>query len=121
MIKSYYFSAVDKFDEVGDSLCVGQKIHEDEERVVLFLKMSNGYKFDDSLVKRVKSVIRTELSARHVPAVVLQISDIPVSCIWKLWLSKDIMSLNDPSHAKVDFYSDFRLLAFKNKQTKIIT
>lgn len=70
---------VDKFSEVGDSLCVGQRINMDEERVILFLKMSNGYKFSEGLVKKVQSAIRTGLSARHVPALILEISDIPVS------------------------------------------
>lgn len=69
---------VDKFSEIGDSLCVGQKINDDEERVILFLKMSNGYKFNEALVKKVKTAIRMELSARHVPALILEISDIPV-------------------------------------------
>ena len=34
---------VERFDEVEDSLCVGQPTHEGE-RVVLFLKMANGYR-----------------------------------------------------------------------------
>ena len=66
--------------EVADSLCVGQKISRGDERVVLFLKMANGHKFDEALVTRVKGAIRKELSARHVPAVILETSDIPVSC-----------------------------------------
>ena len=70
---------MDKFSEVADSLCVGQRINGDEERVVLFLKMSNSHKFEERLVNKVKAAIRKELSARHVPALVLEISDIPVS------------------------------------------
>ncbi len=73
---------MDKFSEIGDSLCVGQKINDDEERVILFLKMSNGYKFNEALVKKVKTAIRMELSARHVPALILEISDIPVRINW---------------------------------------
>lgn len=34
---------VERFDEVEDSLCVGQPTNEGE-RVVLFLKMVNGYR-----------------------------------------------------------------------------
>lgn len=67
-------------DQVADSLCVGQKINDGgDERVVLFLKMANGYAFDETLVSMVKAAIRKELSARHVPAVILETSDIPVS------------------------------------------
>ena len=34
---------VEKFEEIVDSLCVGQQTDEDE-RVVLFLKMASGYR-----------------------------------------------------------------------------
>ena len=47
-----------------------------EERVVLFLKMVQGDLSAD-LVKRLSSTIRSRLSARHVPALILPISDIP--------------------------------------------
>lgn len=67
-------------DEVADSLCVGQKINDGgDERVVLFLKMASGHVFGETLVSRVKANLRKELSARHVPAVILEIKDIPVS------------------------------------------
>lgn len=82
---------VEKFVEVKDSLCVGQSVGSDE-RIILFLKMANGYRlvidyyyysvensFTDDLVKKVKSIIRQQLSARHVPSIVLETTDIPVS------------------------------------------
>ena len=72
--------SVDKLDKVMDSLCVGQKINDGgDERVVLFLKMASGHSFDEALVREIRTVIRKELSARHVPAVILEIADIPVS------------------------------------------
>lgn len=49
-----------------------------EERVVLFLKMSNGHKLSDQLLQRLRAEIRQLLSARHVPAVILETMDIPV-------------------------------------------
>ncbi len=51
-----------------------------EERVILFLKMASGSEFNDALVKRLKVEIRMQLSARHVPTVILEIADVPVSC-----------------------------------------
>ena len=39
-------------------------------------------KFDDNLVHRIKNAIRSSLSARHVPAYVFEIEDIPVSKAW---------------------------------------
>lgn len=73
--------------EVEDSLCVGQKlVGMEDERVVLFLKMKEGKTLDADLVKKVKSKIRNELSARHVPAFVLETKDIPVSITSYGWL-----------------------------------
>ena len=77
-LHKFYSFSVESIEEISDSLCVGQKL-EGDERVVLFLKMANGRVFSDDVVKRVKTLIRTQLSARHVPAVILQTSDIPVS------------------------------------------
>ena len=68
---------------LDDSLCVGQrqpKIDKDE-RVLLFLKMREGEKFTDRLKRKVKEAIRSALSARHVPAHIFEVSDIPVRCL----------------------------------------
>ncbi|SAM00002.1 hypothetical protein [Absidia glauca] len=74
------YNVVDRFVDQGveDSLCVGQKIkNEDDERVVLFLKMKAGVQVTDDLIKSIKVKIRSELSPRHVPAFILPITDIP--------------------------------------------
>ena len=72
------YNIVEPFDEVADSLCVGQRSPVDgEERVILFLKMAEGLEFDKSIVDRICRQIRTTLSARHVPSLVLPIQDIP--------------------------------------------
>ncbi|KAI9482744.1 MAG: acetoacetate-CoA ligase [Benjaminiella poitrasii] len=64
-------------DRIEDSLCVGQKLKDqDDERVILFLKMKDAV-LSDELVKKLKSTIRSELSPRHVPAFILPIGDIP--------------------------------------------
>lgn len=41
------------------------------------------FSLDDDLVKRIRSLIRQQLSARHVPGVILQISDIPYTASGK--------------------------------------
>ncbi|KAJ7761097.1 acetoacetyl-CoA synthetase [Mycena metata] len=63
---------------LDDSLCVGQRRPQDkDERVLLFLKMRKGYKFNDELVAKIKAAIRKALSARHVPAFIFETTDIP--------------------------------------------
>lgn len=66
--------------EVEDALCIGRKREQDvDEVVVLFLKMSNGYKFTDGLVQKVQQMVRKELSARHVPKIIDYCPEIPVT------------------------------------------
>lgn len=63
--------------EVADSLAVGQKRGSDE-RVVLFVKMADGQTFTKALEDEIRKLIRTLLSPRHVPEIILPIEDIPV-------------------------------------------
>ncbi|XP_013064717.2 acetoacetyl-CoA synthetase-like [Biomphalaria glabrata] len=72
------YHVVESFKEIQDSVCVGQKSKDgSDERVVLFLKMAPGSEFGSTVVESIKNHIRTYLSARHVPAVILPIADIP--------------------------------------------
>ena len=80
------------FPMVADSICVGQRRPKDaDESVMLFLLMKKGERFTDKLVKDVKTAIRKELSARHVPKYVFETLDIPVSVPSKLGVGKVLM------------------------------
>eukprot|EP01135_Chromosphaera_perkinsii_P007375 Nk52_evm23s805 gene=Nk52_evmTU23s805 len=71
------YNVIEHFDEIEDSLCVGQKIG-DDERVVLFIMLpKNSECTMEDITKKVKTAIRKELSPRHVPALILPIADIP--------------------------------------------
>lgn len=72
-------TAVEAFEEVSDSLCVPQYNSDGEERVILFLKMVPGKAFGAELAGKIRGAIRKALSARHVPALLLETRDIPVS------------------------------------------
>ena len=75
-----YNVMLEHFPEVEDSVCVGRRRETDaDEVVVLFLKMVPGVAFSQALVKKVKQVIREELSARHVPGVIEEAPEIPVT------------------------------------------
>lgn len=66
------------FPEVEDALCIGRKRESDaDEVVILFLKMAKDQKCDEELVGRIKSTVRKELSARHVPSWVGKCPEIP--------------------------------------------
>ena len=70
------YRQVEKIGEVLESLVIGQ-IWEQDVRVVLFVRLREGVTLDDALIQRIKQQIRSKTSPRHVPAKVLQVSDIP--------------------------------------------
>ncbi|KAJ3346455.1 hypothetical protein HDU91_007039, partial [Kappamyces sp. JEL0680] len=76
------YNIMTAFPQVADSLAVGQQTS-DGERVVLFLKMAPGETYSPDLVSNIKLRIRTLLSARHVPAVIYPIADIPYTLTGK--------------------------------------
>jgi acetoacetyl-CoA synthetase len=66
--------------EIEDGLCIGRKRERDpDEVVVLFLRMAQGQTFTPGLVKRIQDVVRKELSARHVPKVIDETPEIPIT------------------------------------------
>jgi acetoacetyl-CoA synthetase len=70
------YRQVEKLDEVMESIVIGQDWKGDV-RVVLFVRLRYGLALDEALTRRVKELIRANTTARHVPAVILQVPDIP--------------------------------------------
>jgi len=70
------YRQVEKLDEVVESIVIGQDWQKDV-RVVLFVRLREGMQLDEALVKKIKETIRVNTTPRHVPAVVLQVPDIP--------------------------------------------
>jgi acetoacetyl-CoA synthetase len=70
------YRQVDLLEEIEDCVVVGQNWKNDV-RVILFVKMAQGYELNDEIIKKVKTTIRTNASPRHVPAVIVSVPDIP--------------------------------------------
>jgi acetoacetyl-CoA synthetase len=70
------YRQVETLDEVLESICIGQD-WEDDVRVVLFVRLRDGLTLDDGLQTRIRKVIRENATPRHVPARIVQVSDIP--------------------------------------------
>ncbi len=70
------YRQVEQFDEIEDSLVIGQNWKNDV-RVILFVKMNPGHKLDEELKKRIKKAIRDGASPRHVPDKIIEVPDIP--------------------------------------------
>ncbi|KAK2878175.1 putative NRPS-like protein biosynthetic cluster [Arthroderma sp. PD_2] len=65
---------------VEDSLCIGRRRHEDtDETVILFLKMRHDQLFTSQFAAEVKQAVRDDLSPRHIPSIVDECLDIPVT------------------------------------------
>ena len=70
------YRQVERIDEVLESLVIGQE-WEDDTRIVLFVRLREGAVLDEALVQRIREEIRRNASPRHVPALVLEVADIP--------------------------------------------
>ena len=70
------YRQVEQLDEVLEGLVIGQQWDSDT-RIILFVILRPGFTLDDDLISRIKTKIRTGASPRHLPAKVLQVSDIP--------------------------------------------
>jgi acetoacetyl-CoA synthetase len=70
------YRQVERLDEIRESVCIGQR-WQDDVRVVLFVVLREGVVLDETLRGRIRQVLRDNASPRHVPAVILQVDDIP--------------------------------------------
>jgi len=70
------YSTVEKFPEIADSLVIGQN-WKDDQRVILFIQLSPGYRLNEGLKARIRKALRDNASPRHVPAVILEAPAIP--------------------------------------------
>jgi acetoacetyl-CoA synthetase len=70
------YRIVESFEEVAESIVVGQEWN-DDTRIVLFVRLQPGAELDAGLERRLRDAIKTRASPRHVPAKILAVTDIP--------------------------------------------
>jgi acetoacetyl-CoA synthetase len=70
------YRQVEQLDEVLESVVVGQDVGSDV-RVVLFVRLRDGLALDEALRDRIRRQIRANTTPRHVPAVIVQVPEIP--------------------------------------------
>ena len=73
---SEIYSVIEKFEEIKESIVVGQK-WDNDIRVILFVVLNKNFNLNDDLKTKIKKKIRIEASPRHVPSKILQVNDIP--------------------------------------------
>jgi len=70
------YRQVEGMPEVVESLAVGQ-LWDGDERIVLFVRLREGLVLDEALQKKIAAQIRANTSPRHVPAKIVQVTDLP--------------------------------------------
>ncbi len=70
------YRQVEQLPEILESLVIGQQWNNDE-RVVLFVKLREGVELTETLRRRIRDAIRRNTTPRHVPAKILAVGDIP--------------------------------------------
>lgn len=70
------YRQVEQLDDIVESIVIGQEF-ETDTRVILFVKLRDGLTLDDDLIQRIRIRVRDHASPRHIPAKVLQVTDIP--------------------------------------------
>ena len=109
---SELYRVVESFFEVEDSLVIAQE-WENDQRIILFLKLKEPHAFSEKFVDTIKKTIRTSLSPRHVPSIILQIEDIPYTisgkkvelAVKKIIEGKEVVNQDALSNPEsLDFY-----------------
>ena len=70
------YRQVESFNDIVEALVIGQQWGSDV-RVVLFVRLRDDVILDEDLQSRIRAHVREQTTPRHVPARIVQVSDIP--------------------------------------------
>ncbi len=73
------YDAVEALPEIATSLVIGAELPDGAYHMPLFVVTNPGFELNDALIDKIKKVIRTEVSPRHVPDVVLAAPAVPMT------------------------------------------
>ena len=73
---SEIYRVVENIDKIIECVAVEHNLYTDTE-VILFVKLNSNHSLDDKLIKNIKLEIRTNLSPKHTPSKIFEVSDIP--------------------------------------------
>ncbi|MGA7327393.1 MAG: acetoacetate--CoA ligase [Rhodomicrobium sp.] len=112
------YRQVEQLEEIKEAIVIGQD-WDNDVRVVLFVVLREGLSLEDALRQKIKSKIRAGASPRHVPALILQVPDIPRTKSGKITeiAVRDIVHGRDVKNKEalanpeaLDFYSNIEEL-----------
>jgi acetoacetyl-CoA synthetase len=70
------YNVVERLEGIADSLAIGQNWKGDQ-RVILFVKLAPEYSLTEDLKNKIGKALRENASPRHVPALIIEVPDIP--------------------------------------------
>ena len=70
------YNIVDSFSEISESAVISQE-WEGDNRIVLFVIVSESAALDEELKRKIKSSLREQASPRHVPSLIISVPDLP--------------------------------------------
>ena len=71
-----FYQILDSFSMIEDCL-VSSVVIENEEKIILFIKLSNGESLTPDLKKKIRLDLKTKASPRHMPQMICQVNEIP--------------------------------------------
>jgi acetoacetyl-CoA synthetase len=70
------YNQLEKIAEIADSLAIGQN-WENNQQIILFVKIAPGCSLTDEVKTKIKETLKDKASPRHVPALIIEVPDIP--------------------------------------------
>lgn len=77
------YQQLEKLEEILESVAVGQDWQGDN-RIVLFVRLAGSAVLSGTLRERIRTQIRVNATPRHVPSLIVQVTDIPRTIVGKL-------------------------------------
>lgn len=71
------YRQVEQLSEVEEAIAVGQDAPDGDVRIVLFVRLMRNITLNQELREKIRYCIREGASPRHIPSVILEVSDIP--------------------------------------------
>jgi acetoacetyl-CoA synthetase len=112
---SEIYRVVESFEEVLDSLIVDLELLGRESYMPLFVVLREGYYLTDELKQRIKQKLREDVSPRHIPNEILQISEVPYTLSGKKMevpIRKILLGIDTHKAANPDAMRNPRALDF---------
>src|SRR5262249_22124866 len=74
---SEFYRVVEKLPEVADSLVIDTGQLGQDGRLILYVALADGHPLTESVTAKIRSLLRAELSPRHVPDEIIVVPGIP--------------------------------------------